>query len=240
MANVYEKLQTARVDLQTVEIKKSGKNAFAGYEYHELSDFIPQINRIFMQQKLTSIICFTPELATLTLVNCEKPEETIVFTSPMATAALKGCHDVQNLGAVQTYLRRYLYTTAMEIVEHDALDAGAGKSETAKPPQNSRAAKPPAAPPQAPAKPATQSPEDANARKALWATCREAGLTDDNLIKAWILHSYADNQRTNVLQQSTKEVPMGHIKMLTSMLKSGKDTAQSVAVYVDSKRVPAA
>jgi len=31
-------------------------------------------------------------------------------------------HDVQNLGAVQTYLRRYLYVNAFEIVEHDAID----------------------------------------------------------------------------------------------------------------------
>ena len=41
----------------------------------------------------------------------------------MALAALKGCHPVQNLGASQTYLRRYLWTTAMGIVEHDALDS---------------------------------------------------------------------------------------------------------------------
>jgi hypothetical protein len=45
----------------------------------------------------------------------------------MSTAALKGCHEVQNLGAVQTYLRRYLWVAALEIVEHDALDATTGK-----------------------------------------------------------------------------------------------------------------
>jgi hypothetical protein len=44
----------------------------------------------------------------------------------MSKAELKGCHDVQNLGAVQTYLRRYLWTAAFEIVEHDALDATTG------------------------------------------------------------------------------------------------------------------
>jgi hypothetical protein len=53
----------------------------------------------------------------------------IHINSPMSSAALKGCHEVQNLGAVQTYLRRYLWVTAMEIVEHDALDATTG-SET--------------------------------------------------------------------------------------------------------------
>jgi hypothetical protein len=50
----------------------------------------------------------------------------------MSSAALKGCHDVQNLGAVQTYLRRYLWTNAFEIVEHDALDATTGGVEPVK------------------------------------------------------------------------------------------------------------
>jgi hypothetical protein len=44
----------------------------------------------------------------------------------MGSAALKGCHEVQNIGAVETYQRRYLWVTAMEIVEHDALDATTG------------------------------------------------------------------------------------------------------------------
>ena len=47
-------------------------------------------------------------------------------------------HDVQNLGAVQTYLRRYLYVNAFEIVEHDTLD----KSKPAE--QYKHPAKPPA------------------------------------------------------------------------------------------------
>lgn len=35
----------------------------------------------------------------------------------MSRAALKGCHEVQNLGAVQSYLRRYLYMAAFDIGE---------------------------------------------------------------------------------------------------------------------------
>jgi hypothetical protein len=49
----------------------------------------------------------------------------------MSSAALKGCHDVQNLGAVQTYLRRYLWVNAFEIVEHDALEPLTGKESPA-------------------------------------------------------------------------------------------------------------
>jgi len=53
----------------------------------------------------------------------------------MADAHLKGCHPIQNLGAVETYSRRYLYVTALEIVEHDALDATTGQDtpKSAKP-----------------------------------------------------------------------------------------------------------
>ena len=66
-------------------------------------------------------------MATLTIVNAENTDEKLVFTSPMSNANLKGCHDVQNLGAVQTYLRRYLWVNAFEIVESDGLDATTGK-----------------------------------------------------------------------------------------------------------------
>jgi hypothetical protein len=127
--NVYAKLQQARIELQSSELKKSGNNKFAGYNYFELSDFLPHINEIFHKLGLFSQISFTNDLATLTIVNTEKPDEQIVFTSPMAEANLKGCHPIQNLGAVETYNRRYLYVTALEIVEHDALDATHGKDE---------------------------------------------------------------------------------------------------------------
>jgi hypothetical protein len=50
----------------------------------------------------------------------------------MSSAALKGCHDVQNLGATISYLRRYLWVNCFEICEHDALDATTGSSEPAK------------------------------------------------------------------------------------------------------------
>lgn len=124
--NVFEKLQKSRVELQGMKLKKSGANKFAGYDYFELEDFIPQMNEIFHRNKLFSQISFTAEIATLTIYNAEKPEEIIVFTSPMAEAKLKGCHEIQNLGAVQSYQRRYLYMNALEIVERDALDTTTG------------------------------------------------------------------------------------------------------------------
>jgi hypothetical protein len=49
---------------------------------------------------------------------------------------MKGLHEVQRLGAVQSYLRRYLWVAALEIVEHDALDATTG-SDRKDPPRGS-------------------------------------------------------------------------------------------------------
>lgn len=120
--NIYEKLNKAKLALQAAGLKKSGKNDFAKYEYFELSDFLPTIIQLEHEIGFTCAVSFGIEQATLDIVNTEKPDESILFTSPMSSANLKGMHDVQNLGAVQTYLRRYLYVNAFEIVEHDAID----------------------------------------------------------------------------------------------------------------------
>lgn len=133
--NVYQKLQLARLALQVKELKKSGKNKFAGYEYFELQDFLPTVQTIFGDTGLCAVFRCDSETASLTIYNNEKTDETIVFTAPMATAELKGCHPVQNLGASISYLRRYLYVNALEIVEHDALDSTTGSVEVIKKPE---------------------------------------------------------------------------------------------------------
>ena len=125
--NVYQKLNIARSRFHASKLKKSGHNKFANYYYFELGDFIIPALNIFGETGLTSVISFGNESATMTIINNDQPEERIVISSPMSTAALKGCHEVQNLGAVQTYIRRYLWVAALEIVEHDALDATTGR-----------------------------------------------------------------------------------------------------------------
>lgn len=127
--NVYQKLNAARKKFHSIELKKSGHNKFAGYKYFELGDFIIPALEIFKEVGLTGIISFGKETADLRIVNNEKPEEVILIESPMSSAALKGCHEVQNLGAVQTYLRRYLWVAALEIVEHDAIDSAPAKEK---------------------------------------------------------------------------------------------------------------
>ena len=124
--SVFIKLNQARIKLQNTELTKSGHNKFAGYRYFELGDFLPTVQSIFADLGLCGIVSYGTEIASLTIVDTED-NSNIVITSPMGSAALKGCHEVQNIGAVETYQRRYLWVTAMEIVEHDALDATNGK-----------------------------------------------------------------------------------------------------------------
>lgn len=121
---VHKKLMQARILLQNAPLKKSGHNKFAGYSYFELGDFMPEINAIFNEVGLCGVVSYDSEIASLTITDTDDGTS-LVITSPMAEANLKGCHPIQNLGAVETYTRRYLWVTAMEIVEHDALDSSA-------------------------------------------------------------------------------------------------------------------
>ena len=63
------------------------------------------------------------ELAKLQIINTEKTDEWIEYTSPMEDLELKGCNKVQALGGVETYSRRYLYMSAFDIIENDMFDA---------------------------------------------------------------------------------------------------------------------
>jgi len=130
--SALSKLNEARKLFHASKLEKTGHNKFAGYKYFELGDFLVPALKIFESLKLSSVVSFGIELATMTITDLE--DNTFVcITSPMSTAALKACHEVQNLGAVQTYIRRYLWVAALEIVEHDAIDSSEGADTKSKP-----------------------------------------------------------------------------------------------------------
>lgn len=122
---VLKKLMEARLKLHALDLKKTGENKFAGYKYFELGDFLVPGQQIFAELGLCGVVSFTADTATLTITDIEDGTQ-VQITSPMGSANLKGCHEVQNIGAVETYQRRYLWVAAFEIVEHDALDATTG------------------------------------------------------------------------------------------------------------------
>jgi hypothetical protein len=132
--NVYEKLAEARLKIAEKGMKKNGENSFAGYTYFELSDILPAVNAVNKELNLLSVFSFADKVATLCVINGEKPEEVITFEVAYSPdgASLKGCHKVQNDGAVQTYVKRYLYQNAYEIAEGDALDSTMNPNEMTK------------------------------------------------------------------------------------------------------------
>lgn len=141
--NIYKKIQKVKKELSERELKKSGKNTFSGFEYYELGDFMPSIIELCYKYGLFTKIDFVDnkdikyvdientyvkeevkvgEVAKLTIINIDNPEEIEVYTCDVKELSLKGANSIQNYGGVQTYLRRYLYMNAFDIVEADTFD----------------------------------------------------------------------------------------------------------------------
>jgi len=106
--------------LHAKELKKTGSNN--GKPFFELGDFLPEAIVLMNTAGLCGICSFTTDIASLTITDVDD-NSSVVITIPMGTADLKGCHVVQNIGASVTYERRYLWMTALDIIEHDGLDA---------------------------------------------------------------------------------------------------------------------
>ena len=84
------------------------------------------------------MISFTNEAATLTIFNVDAPEETISFSSQLAPDESLIKNPIQKVGAIQTYVRRYLYMLALDIIESDGIEEITDKpvDEDHKPVQN--------------------------------------------------------------------------------------------------------
>lgn len=131
--NVYKKLQAARAKLHKTPLGKSGKNSFAKFNYFELSDFLPEVTEIFNDLGLCEVINFNTDTATLTIHDADSDGQ-IVFTTPLVYADMGKVQSIQNLGATHTYIRRYLYLLAMNVLENDVVDAAEPKAPFVKAP----------------------------------------------------------------------------------------------------------
>jgi len=122
--NIYGKIQSAKERILKANLKKSGENKFAGFKYYELADILPTIIQICNELALFTSISFNQDIALLEIINVEKPDEKIQYCSPMKETTIKGCNEIQALGGVETYQRRYLYMSAFDIIENDMFDSG--------------------------------------------------------------------------------------------------------------------
>lgn len=132
--NVYQKLIEARQAFLESDAKQSGKNMNLSFKYFELKDIVPTVTSIFVKEGLIALDNFTPETATLTIVNTENPEETISFSAPfnqiapiVSNTGKQVTNDMQALGSSITYMRRYLYLIAMDICVNDDIEPSINK-----------------------------------------------------------------------------------------------------------------
>lgn len=139
--NIYEKIQKVKLELSKRELKKSGENKFSNFKYYELGDFLPSIIELCDKHKLFTQITFADDLGILSIIDTESKYEDkngeiqydiVQYTSPLKEIELKGANAIQALGGVQTYLRRYLYMNAFDIVEADMFDSAKFEKEKKK------------------------------------------------------------------------------------------------------------
>lgn len=143
--NIHKKIQKVKEELSERELKKSGRNDFSGFSYYELGDFLPSIIELCNKYGLFTKINFEKhysiknistneinanteyqldgDVAILTIINTDKPDEKEIYSCDVKELNLKGANSIQNYGGVQTYLRRYLYMNAFDIVEADMFDS---------------------------------------------------------------------------------------------------------------------
>lgn len=116
-----------RVDLQNKKLKKSGKNKFAGFEYFELADFLPTLNELMQAEEINDIFTIEDEYARLILIKGNEQQEYKIpfkmFTTPVNAKGIKSMQDIQYLGALNTYYKRYLYLNAFGITDGEVIDS---------------------------------------------------------------------------------------------------------------------
>lgn len=138
--NVYQKLQAARLKFLQAGVKKTGKNMHLEFTYFELADIVPAAETIFSEVGLLGVTSFYGDEAVMHVFNVHDPEEKpIGFSAPftkiqpiITNSGKQATNEMQALGSSITYMRRYLWQLALDIIEADSIDPMIGAvSDTA-------------------------------------------------------------------------------------------------------------
>lgn len=160
-SNVYQRLTLVREEFHAKGVKKSGRNMKLTSKYFDLEDIIPNSRPLFKKHELIPICNFTKDEGIMTIVDMLNPESTIVFTTPRREwEGNKSVNPVQASGATDTYMRRYLYQQALDIVEEDEIEGGLNGSIPAPAPVNTDTAPVTTTTPTGGAKPIHFAPTD--------------------------------------------------------------------------------
>ena len=124
--NLNESIIKIRVELQNSKLKKSGKNKFAGFDYFELADFLPRLNELMSQENINDRFYIKDDYA---ILEVQKGDEIntytmpfVLFSTPLNKSGQPSMQDIQYLGALNTYYKRYLYLNAFGITDGEIID----------------------------------------------------------------------------------------------------------------------
>ena len=141
--SLNESIINIRVKLQSAKLKKSGKNKFAGFDYFELADFLPKLNELMLEEGINDRYHIEEGYAILELIKKEEKQEYTIpfklFETPLTYKKDKSdnfiknkegeyvqvpsMQDIQYLGALNTYYKRYLYLNAFGITDGEVIDS---------------------------------------------------------------------------------------------------------------------
>ena len=186
--NAYQKLQIARSKFLASGVKKTGKNIHLEFTYFELVDIVPVAERIFSEVGLLGVPRFDKEMAYMDIFDVDHPADfpPITFYAPfsqidpiVSNSGKEVTNKMQALGSSITYMRRYLWQLALDIIEADDIDPNLGAGSDAPSPA-------PAAAPKATKKPATPAQRQA-VKTELTATSDPADELQIKGLKAALL-----------------------------------------------------
>lgn len=149
--SLNESIIKIRVELQKAKLNKSGHNNFAGFDYFELKDFLPKLNELMLQEGINDRFFIGKDMAFLELIKGEESQiysiPFMMFATPMtykkdrrgnflrdengSPIQVPSMQDIQYLGALNTYYKRYLYINAFGITDGEIIDSmDNGQTET--------------------------------------------------------------------------------------------------------------
>ena len=125
---------TLRKRIKELNLKATGYNSHAKYNYYQLSDFLPHTIDICSELGLYDEYSEDGEYKTLTIVDVEKPTDMRLYqikkteippvlpnqpTEKVGSAMQKVGNNAQAVGSVDTYFMRYLYRNMLKLTEPD-------------------------------------------------------------------------------------------------------------------------
>ncbi len=129
--NVWMRINAVKKGLRNTKLSKTGRNKFSNYDYMELNDFENVLEDLCDKEGINTTFFWYPDKAVLKITNVENPTDFVEVCSPVVDCGIKGASPIQNLGGMQTYIRRYLFTSTFGIAEHDIIEQQSNENKQA-------------------------------------------------------------------------------------------------------------